>query len=152
MITYCWKVVGKEGCTTLVLWWLTTCLIRLWLAYDLWHWKISINMVMVYMWWYKCPPLFENIRLGSLKSLFQLNNQVNVNVFLLETTPFSYYRELRCLIPCRCTFGPISPLASWTLQSTLFCWSGEKRKEKEWSIMIRVCNYKLWDNSKHPGE
>ena len=34
----------------------------------------------------KFPSLFENVVLGSLKSFFQLDNQVDINLYLIEAT------------------------------------------------------------------
>ena len=46
----------------------------------------------------KYLSLFENIILGSLKSFFQLNHQVDISLYLTDTT-FYHSRELTGLKP-----------------------------------------------------
>ena len=60
--------------------------------------------------------LFENVVLGSLKSFFQLDQQVDISLYLMKATAFCTSRIID-LKPTRCTFNPISLLASSTLKS-----------------------------------
>ena len=56
----------------------------------------------------KFPSLFENVLLGSLKSFVQINQQVNVSLYVTEATALCHYRELIGLKPSSCTFIPIN--------------------------------------------
>ena len=42
----------------------------------------------------KFPSLFENVVVGSLKSFFQSNQQVNNSLYLMEATTPCHSREL----------------------------------------------------------
>jgi hypothetical protein len=46
--------------------------------------------------------LFENVVLGSLKSLFQLDRQVDISLYLTEATVLCHSRELTDLKPTLC--------------------------------------------------
>ena len=56
----------------------------------------------------KFPSLLENLVLGSLKSFFQLDHQVDISFYLTETTTLRHSRELASLKPPRCILNPIS--------------------------------------------
>ena len=56
----------------------------------------------------KFPSLIENVVLGSLKSFFQLDQQVDINHYLIEATVLRHSRELVGLKPSRCALNPIS--------------------------------------------
>ena len=58
----------------------------------------------------KFPSLFENAISRSLKSFFQLDQQVNISPYLKETSTLRHSRELTGLKPSSCTFNPISLL------------------------------------------
>ena len=47
----------------------------------------------------KFPSLFENVVPGSLKSFFQLNQQVNISLYPTEVTALHHSRELIGLKP-----------------------------------------------------
>jgi hypothetical protein len=47
----------------------------------------------------KIRSLFENVILGRLKSVFQLDHQIDVNFYLMEATSFRCSRELVGLTP-----------------------------------------------------
>ena len=47
--------------------------------------------------WNKLPSLFENKVPGSLKSFYHLNHQVDISVYLTETTIIRHSRELASL-------------------------------------------------------
>ena len=47
----------------------------------------------------KFPSLFENIILESLESFFQLDQQVDISIYLTEVTALCHSRELACLKP-----------------------------------------------------
>ena len=55
----------------------------------------------------KCPSLFEDVGLGSLKSFFQLDHQVDINLYLTKATALHHSKELASLRPPWCTFNPI---------------------------------------------
>ena len=42
----------------------------------------------------KFSSLFENVFLGSLKSFFQLDNQVDISIYLTEVTAFGQSKDL----------------------------------------------------------
>ena len=42
----------------------------------------------------KFPSLFENVVLGKLKSFFQLDQQINISLYLMEATTLRHSREL----------------------------------------------------------
>ena len=42
-------------------------------------------------------PLFSNVVLGSLKSFFQWDHQVDISLYMTEATAIYYYRELHGL-------------------------------------------------------
>ena len=42
----------------------------------------------------KLPSLFENVVLGSLKSFFQLDFQVDISLYLTKATALHHSREL----------------------------------------------------------
>ena len=42
----------------------------------------------------KCPSLFKNVILGSLKSFFNLDHQVDINLYLTEATSLRHSKEL----------------------------------------------------------
>ena len=56
----------------------------------------------------KFPSLLENVVLGSLESFFQLDHQMDINLYLMEATALCHSRELASLKPSWCTFNPIS--------------------------------------------
>ena len=56
----------------------------------------------------KFPSLFENVLLGSFKSFFQFDQQVNICFYLTEATALRHSRESTGLKPSLCTFNPIS--------------------------------------------
>ena len=61
---------------------------------------------------YKCmrdrvASLFESVILQSLKSFFQLNKQVDIHLYLMETTTLLHFRELTGWKPSQCSFNPI---------------------------------------------
>ena len=56
----------------------------------------------------KMPPLFGNVVLGSLKSFFQLDHQVDISLYLTEATALRHCRELANLKLLWCIFNPIS--------------------------------------------
>ena len=60
----------------------------------------------------KFQALFENVVAWCLKSFFQLDHQVNNNLYLMETTTLCHCRESTGLTPSWCTFSHISLLAS----------------------------------------
>ena len=68
----------------------------------------------------KFQSLVEKVVLGSLKSFFQLDHEVAINLYLTEVTTLYHFRELGGLTPSRCTFSPISLSAFWTLKSIPF--------------------------------
>ena len=41
----------------------------------------------------KFPSLFENVILGSLKSFFQLDHQVDISFYLMEAIALCHFRE-----------------------------------------------------------
>ena len=45
----------------------------------------------------KFPSLFENVVPGSLKSFFQLDQQVNISLYLTEATAIHHFRGLTSL-------------------------------------------------------
>ena len=47
----------------------------------------------------KFPSIFENVVLGSLQSFFQLDQRVNISLFLTEATALYHSRELTSLKP-----------------------------------------------------
>ena len=47
----------------------------------------------------KFQSLFENVVLGSLKSFFQLDHQVDISLYLMEATALRHCRELVSLTP-----------------------------------------------------
>ena len=47
----------------------------------------------------KFPSLFENVALGSLKCIFQLDHQVDITLYLMETTACRDAKELASLKP-----------------------------------------------------
>ena len=47
----------------------------------------------------KFQSLFENVVLGSLKSFFQLDHQVDISLYLTEATALRHSRELAGLTP-----------------------------------------------------
>ena len=59
--------------------------------------------------------LFENVVLGSLKSFFQLDNQVDVGHYVTKLTTLRFLKKLACLAPSWCTF--LIPLAFWASQT-----------------------------------
>ena len=48
---------------------------------------------------HKFPSLFEKVVLGSLKSLFELGHQVDISMYLMETTTLHQSRDLAGLTP-----------------------------------------------------
>ena len=52
--------------------------------------------------------LFEKVVSRSLKSFFQLKDQVNICINLKEATALHHSNELAGLKPSRCTLSPIS--------------------------------------------
>ena len=68
----------------------------------------------------KFHSLFENVILGSLKSFFQLNHQVDISLYLTEATSLCHSRDLVGLTTSRCTLSPCSLLAFQTLVSIPF--------------------------------
>ena len=42
----------------------------------------------------KCSSLYENVVLGSLKSFFHLDHQVDINLYLMEATTLRHSKEL----------------------------------------------------------
>jgi hypothetical protein len=52
----------------------------------------------------KFPSLFKNAVLGSLKSFFQLDHQVDISFYFTKVTALYYSRELVGLKPSCCTF------------------------------------------------
>ena len=67
--------------------------------------------------WDKFSSLFENVVLGSLKSFFQLDHQVDISLYLTEATALRHSMKLANLRPSWCAFRLISILASLTLKS-----------------------------------
>ena len=61
--------------------------------------------------------LFENIVWGSLKSFSRLHQQVDICIYLTESTALCQSRASTSLKPSCCTFRPITRLALWTLKS-----------------------------------
>ena len=53
--------------------------------------------------------LFENVVPGSFESFFQLDHQVNISLYLTESTSLHRSRELTGLKPSWCAFSPIRP-------------------------------------------
>ena len=58
----------------------------------------------------KFQTLFQKIILGSLKSFFQLDHQVEISLYLTEATALRHSWKLGGLTPSWCTFSPISLL------------------------------------------
>ena len=58
----------------------------------------------------KFAPLFENVVLRSLKSFFQLKDQVDIRLYLTDSqaTTLHHSNELLGLKPSRCIVSPIS--------------------------------------------
>ena len=54
------------------------------------------------------PSLFVNIIPGSLKSFCQLDQQVNISLYLMEASALHHSREFASLKPSWCTFNPSS--------------------------------------------
>ena len=54
------------------------------------------------------PSLFENIVPGSLKFFFQLDQQVDVSLYLAEATALHHSKKSIGSKPFKCTFNPIS--------------------------------------------
>ena len=66
---------------------------------------------------HKFPSLFENVVLGSLKSFFQLDYQVDISLYLSKATAPYHSRKLVGLKPSWCTFNPIGLFFSfWDLK------------------------------------
>lgn len=61
--------------------------------------------------------LFENIVWGSLKSFSRLHQQVDICIYLTESTALCQSRASTSLKPSCCTLRPITRLALWTLKS-----------------------------------
>ena len=47
----------------------------------------------------KFSSMFENVVLGSLKSLFQLNHKVGISLYLIEVTALYHSKDLTGLKP-----------------------------------------------------
>ena len=56
----------------------------------------------------KFPSQFENVVLRNLKYFFQLDQQIDISLYLTEATIVRHCRELVGLIPSWCDFSPIS--------------------------------------------
>ena len=54
------------------------------------------------------PSLFENVVLGSLKSFVQIDQHVNISLYVIEVAALCHSRELIGLKPSSCTFIPVS--------------------------------------------
>ena len=52
--------------------------------------------------------VIEDVVLGSPKSFFQVDHQVDVSHYLMDTSTLHHSRELAWLTPSYCTFSPIS--------------------------------------------
>jgi hypothetical protein len=55
----------------------------------------------------KFPSLFEDVVPGCLKSFFHLDHEVDVSLYLTESTTLCDFRELASM-NCHSTFSPIS--------------------------------------------
>jgi len=60
----------------------------------------------------KFALLFENVVLGSLESFFQLDQKVDISLYLTEATALRHSRKLAGFKPTRCTISPTSLFAS----------------------------------------
>ena len=65
----------------------------------------------------------EQVVLGSLKSVFQLDHQVNISLYLTEATTLHHSKESTGLTPSWCFPSLIHLLASQTLKSISFHWT-----------------------------
>ena len=54
----------------------------------------------------KFQSLFEKVILGSLKFFFQLDQQVDISLYLMKATAFCHSRELAGSTPPWCIFDP----------------------------------------------
>ena len=54
----------------------------------------------------KFQLLFEKVVLGNLKWFFELDNQVEINVYLTEATALRHSKELADLTPSSCQLVP----------------------------------------------
>ena len=57
---------------------------------------------------HKFPSLSENAVLGSLKSFFQSDQQVNISLYLKEASTLRHSKKLNDLKSSWCAFNPIS--------------------------------------------
>ena len=66
----------------------------------------------------------QNVLLGSFKSLFQLDHQVDIGLYLMEAITLCHSKKLAGLKPSWCTVLSVSLAfsASWNLKSISFHW------------------------------
>jgi hypothetical protein len=68
----------------------------------------------------KFPLLFQNVALGSLKSFFQLDHQMDFSLYLKEDTTLCHFKQLDGLKRSLRTFIPISLFDNLGFKSILW--------------------------------
>jgi hypothetical protein len=98
----------------------------------------------------KCP-LYNSTRfpslssivvlVGSLKSLFWFNYQIDISLCLTQVNALHYSREIAILTPSWCTFSPMSILTFLTLESISSHWN-----KKRWEFLLSLNELWLYTN------
>ena len=83
-----------------------------WHSYFIWcNWKrgtFCVGMFLYNLIRNKFSSLCKSVVLGSFRSFFQLNHQVDISLYLTEATALRHSREVVGLEPSWCTFNFIS--------------------------------------------
>ena len=58
-----------------------------------------MRLSLLHLHWREVPSLFHNVVLGSLKSVFQLDHQIDISICLTEATAYCYSRNFAFFTP-----------------------------------------------------